>query len=183
MGVRIVEKDKGYRALMARLVEMSRPQISVGVHASDGAEREVDRQTAKRVLKGGLGARARKVLRASGATLKQSRVTVLDVATWAEFGIGQPMRSWLRAWYDEYYHQAQQDIRKQMQSVLAGKKPLSVALDQLGLRFAGLIQRRIAKGIAPPNAPSTIKAKGSSKPLIWWGQFRSSIAHRVKLRR
>jgi hypothetical protein len=124
--------DKGYDALMKRLVELANPQVRVGVHAAEGQRREAGIRLAKKEgkfhLRGRGGARP---------------VTVLDVATWAEFGIGQPMRSWLRAWYDGGRQQNFADIQKMMVRVLAGKVPLNRALEQLGQRFVGLIQRRL----------------------------------------
>jgi hypothetical protein len=164
--------DKGYDALMKRLVELANPQVRVGVHAAEGQRREAGIRLAKKEgkfhLRGRGGARP---------------VTVLDVATWAEFGIGQPMRSWLRAWYDGGRQQNFADIQKMMVRVLAGKVPLNRALEQLGQRFVGLIQRRLAQGIPPPNAAATIARKGSSKPLIDTGQLRSSITYSTRVKR
>ena len=148
--------DHGYRALMNRVRRLGKPQISVGLHAKEGD-----------------------VMHKAEPGEHAQPVTVLAVGTWAEFGLGQPERSWLRAWYDGARSAAFADIRKMMALVLAGKIPLDQAMNKLGLRFVGQIQHRIAQGIAPPNAPATIKRKGSSTPLINTGQFRSSITHAV----
>jgi phage gpG-like protein len=63
--------------------------------------------------------------------------------------------------------------------VIDGKLTEAGALGQLGARIAAQMQRRIARGIPPPNAPSTIARKGSSKPLIDTGRLRSSITWAV----
>ena len=39
----------------------------------------------------------------------------------------------------------------------------------------GLIQRKIVDGTFEPNAPSTIRKKGSSRPLIDTGRMRQSV--------
>ena len=148
--LRFKETDRGYSVLLKRVLELAKPRISVGVHAAEG-----------------------------GAA-KTNGTTVLDVAMRAEFGLGQPMRSWLRAWYDEHYRVGYDEIRKVLQTVISGKRALTPSLEMLGQRFVGLIQQRISQRIPPPNAPATVKAKGSSTPLVDSGQFRSSITYRVK---
>jgi hypothetical protein len=105
--------------------------------------------------------------------------SVLDVATMAEFGIGQPQRSFVRAWAEEHKDDANASIRRIAQGVVAGKLDERSALEQLGLWAVGSMQARISAGIEPPNAPSTIAKKGSSTPLIDKGQLRSSITHKV----
>ena len=52
--------------------------------------------------------------------------------------------------------------------------------EQLGLRVVGDVQKTISAGLTPENAKSTIKAKGSSKPLVNTGAFRQSITHEVR---
>lgn len=106
-------------------------------------------------------------------------VTVADVATWAEYGLGQPQRSWLRDWIEENQAQVETAMRAESDAVLKGTRTKAQALARLGAWIAGAIQERIAAGIEPPNADSTIDRKGSSKPLIDKGQFRSSISSRV----
>jgi hypothetical protein len=67
------------------------------------------------------------------------------------------------------------------QAVIAGKVPnVRVALDRLGAKFVGDIQRRIKAHIPPPLQQSTIDRKGSSTPLIDTGVLWSSITHEVK---
>lgn len=110
-------------------------------------------------------------------------VTVADIATWAEFGLGQPQRSWLRDWVIEQ----QGDIHKAMRSlgvaVIKGPLDAPQAIEQLGLLLKAKIQERIANRIDPPNAESTIiKKGGKSVPLINSGQFRSSIDYKVNRR-
>jgi hypothetical protein len=115
-----------------------------------------------------------------GDTKKQDdKLTVLEVAIFNEFGLGVPERSFIRAYVDANEKRIKEMCRVLALQVLAGKISQEQALELLGLKLVGEIQQRIADGIPPPNAPSTIKAKGSSVPLIDTGQLRSSITHRV----
>lgn len=109
----------------------------------------------------------------------EGEITVAMVATWAEFGLGQPMRSWLRGWADEDGPAIEERIRLETRAVLEGKRTQREALDRIGVWAVGRIRERIARGIDPPNAESTIARKGSSVPLIDTGQLRSSIANRT----
>lgn len=109
------------------------------------------------------------------------KTTVAEVATYNEFGLGPPERSFIRDWADQHEDRNLNMVRKIAESVVTGKGPTpDQAFDQIGLRFVGEIQARISGGIPPPNAPSTIAQKGSSTPLINTGQLRSSIRHKVK---
>ena len=107
-------------------------------------------------------------------------VTVGQIAEWAEFGIGQPMRSWLRAWIDESQAEIKARMEAESQAVIQGAITPHRAAQRLGVWAVGQIQLRISAGIAPPNADSTIEKKGSSTPLIDTGQLRSSITNQVE---
>lgn len=106
-------------------------------------------------------------------------VTVADIATWAEFGLGQPQRSWLRDWVTEQQGDIEKALRLLGLEVIKGPLPADKAMEQLGLHLKAKIQERIANGIYPENAASTRAKKGSSTPLIDSGQFRSSIDYTV----
>lgn len=151
MSFRLTDKDRGARALVRQIGSVNKVAVDVGV----------------------LGAKA--------SAPDGQGATVGDVATWAEFGIGQPMRSWCRAWCDEQGAVVQALSRRALAAVAKGMPPLQGIL-AIGLKVAAGMQERIAAGISPANAPSTIRSKGSSTPLIRTGQFRSSIAPRLATR-
>lgn len=151
MAFKLVDNDKGYKELVARVFGMGHPKITVGVHAKEG-EAEHGEGT-----------------------------TLADVATWNEFGAGSvPERSFLRAWFDENKERIKGVIKTLLTQVVAGKITEDVALERLGLWMQADIQKRIANGIPPPNATSTVAAKGSSTPLINEGQLRSGITFKVE---
>lgn len=153
MAFRLTDTDHGYKELVARVFGMGRPKITVGVHAQEGSE----------------------------AHEGEDGTTLADVATWNEFGAGTvPERSFLRAWFDENQERIKEVIKRLLADVIAGKITEDVALERLGLWMQADIQKRIANSIPPPNAASTVAAKGSSTPLINKGQLRSGITFKVE---
>jgi hypothetical protein len=142
--------DKGYAALVKRVYGLATPTIEVGILDSEGSA-------------------------AHGAT------SVLEVAIWNEFGTaGIPERSFIRAWFDENSERLHEAVRRMLEAAVAGKYAKDQALELLAQRFVAEIQKRMARGIPPPNAPSTVARKGSSTPLIDTEQLRSSISYRIK---
>ena len=130
-------------------------------------------------------------------TIKDRRVRYVDVGVMAEhdlrsddvmntflamvheFGLGVPERSFIRSTVDE-----KRLVYMKFIKALAGKVALGVmtkkqALMLLGAKVEADMKRTIRAGIDPPNSPSTIAAKGSSKPLIDTGQLVSSIDYEV----
>ncbi len=117
-------------------------------------------------------------------------LTNLLLAILHEFGAPHahvPARSWLRAFVDEH----QDEIRRVLRTVtvrhLKGQLNQDQALGQLGAWITGKMQARIAAGIDPPLAASTLAARaerGSTDPtpLIDTGQFRQAITWEVRRR-
>lgn len=144
------DSDKGYQELVARIFKLGNPSVSVGVFSTDGSKLYVDGET------------------------------VLDVATFHEFGLGVPERSFLRGWFDENEERARETLRKLMIAVLRGSRSKEQALDVFGLWLQSEIQKRITTNIPPPLAEATIKKKGSSVALVDTGQLRASVTFKVK---
>ncbi len=156
MTVRIKDADHGMRALLDRMREASKGAgISVGVHAQEGAQ--------EHKAKDG----------------EVAPVTILDIALFNEFGLGVPERSFIRAWFDSASKENKEALERALKLVLKGGKTLPEALELVGLRFQGQIQKFIAAGVPPANAPATVAQKGSSKPLIDTGQLRDSVTFKV----
>ena len=144
--------DHGYKDLVRRVKAFRGAKIDVGIFESDGSK------------------------------LYEDAVTVLEVAIWNEFGTDKiPERSFIRAWFDENEEKCREGVRRMAEAVLAGKYTPEQALELLGAKFVGEIQKRIANGIPPPNAASTVARKGSDTPLVDKGQLRSAITQRVKV--
>lgn len=102
-------------------------------------------------------------------------LSVGEVASMNELGIGVPERSFLRAWFDENKAMIERDLQQVIKKTLRAQLTIDEGLSLLGAKYVGSIQRRISSGIPPENAELTIELKGSSIPLIDTGQLRSAI--------
>ena len=161
MTVRV--RDKGAKRLLSQMRRLKK-DLQVGVIGSKAAKPH-----------GAKAAKRPKGEEPESETAPAPTITTADIALWHELGLGVPQRSWLRAWFDGNTRKL---IRKAQESFK--KKGVNAkGLNLLGLWIVGEIQQRIADGIRPSNAESTIARKGSSKPLIDTGQFRTSITHRL----
>ncbi len=113
----------------------------------------------------------------------ESGMSVASIAAVHEFGSTDgniPERSFIRATMDENKGYFTEVTKRMLVEIMFGGE-IRKALGFIGQTIASEIKKRITKGIPPPNKPSTIRAKGSSKPLIDTGRLRSSIAHEVVL--
>lgn len=122
------------------------------------------------------GARLHVGIPAENASREGGGPSNLEVATWNEFGTSRiPERSFIRATFDGEQDKIRAAMRKVGQlSVRKGARH-DVLLGAVGTFIVGLIRQRIADGIPPANAESTIERKGSSKPLVATGQLRKAI--------
>jgi hypothetical protein len=123
---------------------------------------------------------------ADSATSKvyESGATVLQVASWHEFGRGNnPIRSFLRIPFDIKSKEINNFIEKQFSEVLEGKKDTEKALGLIGA-FATNISKgaftTMGYGTWAPLDPDTIDAKGSSTPLIDTGILRRAVNFEVR---
>lgn len=97
-----------------------------------------------------------------------------------EFGSanGQiPERSFLRVPLRAAKKEFSKIIQNLLPKILSGEITQDNALHQLGAKAVSVSQEAISAGIDPPNAPSTVKRKGSSTPLINEGTLRQNITH------
>lgn len=63
--------------------------------------------------------------------------------------------------------------------VLEGEMEMDQLLDSIGLQAASDVQEFMVELKTPPNAPRTVKKKGSSNPLIDSGHLVQSIRHEI----
>ena len=156
---KVTTRDRGYRKFVSRVASLHTPRgVTIGIHAQAGAEEHAEAH----------GVHANRPL------------TVLEVAVINEFGLGVPERSFIRAWFDSAQPQNQALAEHMLRRILKGEIDLETALAQMGAKFAGEVQKFIAAGVPPPNAPLTIARKGSSKPLIDSGQMRQAVTWQKK---
>lgn len=90
-----------------------------------------------------------------------------------------PERSWLRSTLIAHREDLARLRIVVLKRVLAGTITARAAMEFLGEQVTAWIRARIVAGIDPPNATSTILAKGSTKPLIDHGQLYRAISYEV----
>jgi hypothetical protein len=114
------------------------------------------------------------------AARKEDELTNAQVGFWHEFGTADvPQRSFLRDTADRNSLAYRRFLRKAMERAAKGKFLASQAFKLVGFKVASDVKERIRAHIPPPNAPSTIKKKGSSTPLIDTGSLLNSIDFEV----
>lgn len=111
-------------------------------------------------------------------------LSLVQLAAIHEFGspaAGIPERSFIRSTFHTYAKDALRDkLTVLCKAALSGRMDPRVAIDLLGTWAVAEVRRTITAGkVRPPLAPSTIDAKGSSKPLVDTGQLVNAIAHEV----
>lgn len=156
--------------------------ITVGIHAEEGGQAHKEWEVLSSVDKktGELKQRFRKGENKEG-------VTVADVASAAEFGIGQPQRAWCGGWVDGHEAEINEKMPRIWEPVAAGKFTAEQAAARFGLWVAGQMKKNIADGIDPPLSENrrlekeAASGKAKDTPLIFTGQFRSSIRSKVTL--
>lgn len=136
-------------------------------------------KTAKKKAKN----KIKKTNSAANKTAKKENVKVVQVGAWHEYGTRKtPKRSFLREPFLEKEKEIGSFINKQFKKIYDGQ-----SVDK-GLELIGAYCTNISKasfrnngyGQWKPLKQSTIKAKGSSKPLIETGTLRNSITWVVK---
>ena len=104
------------------------------------------------------------------------------IAYWNHFGtvsengsVAIPARPFMDA-LNTHKDQVQQIAQSALSSAASGEETASI----IGAAAVGIIQKEIVDGKWVPNAPSTIKKKGSAQPLIDTGHMRQSCHFVVK---
>ena len=145
--------DRKWRAIQAAVQRMGGSFVSVGVLADQGGSETI----------GGL--------------------TLVEIARLHEFGnpaTGLEERSFLRATLAAHEAEIRAFQAKLVGAILLGKLTEARALDLLGAMVAGLVKKFIYSGqVQPELAESTIKAKGSSTPLVDTSALVNHITHEV----
>lgn len=109
---------------------------------------------------------------------KDKPITVARIAAIHEFGSLDgtiPERSFMRSSIDENLVKLTKLLKKLSGLVIDGRMQKKQALGLVGQNIADAMKAKIRTGRFEPLAESTIKAKGSSKPLIDTGQMINSI--------
>lgn len=151
----VVDKDYGFKDIMKILSDLDY-KLRVGFQDGDITHYQVD----------------------SNYRVKQPGESMADIAAQNEFGTRKiPERSFMRTAFDENIADITTYFSDQLGLVIDKAQNIQQALGLTGQLVTGLIQRKIRQIVIPPNAPFTIIQKGSSKPLIDFGQMIQSVRY------
>lgn len=106
--------------------------------------------------------------------------SIVDRAVYNEFGTRRiPARPFMRGAYDDNQADLSRTKGQVWGRIIDGTLSPQRGAALLGQRHEGQVKEKITSIKTPPNAPSTIAAKGSSNPLIASGQMRQSVRYKV----
>lgn len=109
----------------------------------------------------------------------KSRADLVDIAMWNELGtVNIPSRPFMRDSADKHMEDINHMLAAQKDALLKGATAREI-LNTIGLFQQDLIQTEIEQGDFVANAPSTIKKKGSDKPLIDTGTMKNSVHYQI----
>lgn len=115
-----------------------------------------------------------------GKATEEDGTDICDIAAWNELGtVHIPARPFLRQSVDDNLSKINSFLREKKNDLVRGASAEQV-LKEIGIFQKDLIQEKITDGSFAPNAPSTIKKKHSSKPLIDTGRMRQSVNYEIK---
>lgn len=108
--------------------------------------------------------------------------SLAQVAAYNEFGSSDtPARPFMRQSFENHEAELRQACAAVNNKILRGESAEN-AMKTLGAFAVGVVQMEIMDGDFEPNKPSTIKRKGSDRPLIDTGHMRQSVKYVVKER-
>lgn len=155
---RIVDKDLGYDRIVQELERFKKSSVQIGFQAGSVTHTQT-----------------------KGDRVQEPGISMPMIAARNEFGFGNiPARPFMSTSFDENQQRIQRFIISQYNSVVDGVRSADQALGLIGQYMVGLIQRKIRQITTPPNSPVTIAIKGSSKPLIDFGQMIQSVTYVVR---
>jgi HK97 gp10 family phage protein len=157
----VTDIDLGYDAILEEIEELQRSTLLVGIQEQAKTQSQTK----------------------NGRTQKAG-LSVAEYAAKNEFGTREiPQRSFMRTAFDENIALIEKAVAIQYGKVIDGDISLQAGLGIVGQVIVGLIQRKIRAIVFPPNSPATIAKKGSSKPLIDFGQMVKSVTYAIRTKK
>lgn len=115
-----------------------------------------------------------------GDNVDENGTDYADIAAWNEFGTTHiPSRPFLKQSVDNNIDEINQLLMELKQMFMNGTSAKQI-LKEIGETQKALIKVEITDGSFEPNAKSTVKKKGSDKPLIDTGQLLQSVNYKIK---
>ena len=112
-------------------------------------------------------------------TVYEDGTSVAAVAAFNEYGTSTiPPRPFMKQSFEKNRSELETMCTEALRTVNEGGSA-DAGLEKIGLFMKESIRKEIDTGSFTPNAESTVKAKGSSKPLIDTGLMRDSVDYEV----
>ncbi len=157
----VVDIDLGYDAILQEIEKLSKTTLLVGIQEKAKTQSQTK----------------------NGRTQKPG-LSVAEYAAKNEFGTNKiPQRSFMRTAFDENLATIERVAADQYGKIIDGSIKIEQGLGIIGQVVTALIQRKIQAIQFPPNSPATIAIKGSSKPLIDFGQMVKSVTYAIRTRK
>lgn len=118
-----------------------------------------------------------------GKRKKEANLSIPQIAADNEFGTRFiPSRPFMSTSFDENKSRINNLILKEYDKIVDGSSTVKKSLELIGVFGVGIVQKKIRAVTTPPNSPRTIAEKGSSKPLIDFGQMIQSVSYKVTIK-
>lgn len=115
-----------------------------------------------------------------GEATEEDGTDICDIAAWNELGtVNMPSRPFMRMSVDDNESKINSFLQASAKKIVRGASAEQI-LKEIGIFQKDLVQEKITEGSFTPNAESTIRKKGSSKPLIDTGRMRQSVNYIVR---
>ena len=115
-----------------------------------------------------------------GKSQEEDGTDMCDVAAFNELGTDHiPARPFIRQSVDDNESKINSFLKEEVKDFAQGKSAEQI-LKEIGIFQKDLMQDKITSGSFAPNAESTIKKKGSSKPLVDIGRMRQSVNYVIQ---
>ena len=97
------------------------------------------------------------------------------------FGFGGPIppRPFITTAMFKFRRHLRAELRTIAKHAASRAMPLEIGLRLLGDRASAAIKDEIVKGTFAPNSPLTIRIKGSSRPLMRFGDMRRAVTYQL----
>ncbi len=110
--------------------------------------------------------------------------SIIDVAIWNEFGTsgGLPPRPFMQKATPDLQSNFKRQLQAAQPRINSGQLDARTAYEAVSVESEGIMKGSIDSGGFAPNAPETIKRKGSAQPLIDTGAMRNHVTSKVRNR-
>lgn len=124
------------------------------------------------------------ILASKGGAEVEGELSLLQIAAIHEFGsrrAGVPERSFIRRTFNTKRDELVKMCTRLCREVITRGMNVEKAYALLGQWGAAEVKKTITEGegVPPPNAPRTVLAKGSSRPLVDTGRLVGAISYEV----